>query len=57
MRRKLVEPAGGTRANPQLGLPSFTLALTAPPAGLRLTNDPSRSTVEPRSRGYLGDVG
>ena len=31
--------------------------MTAPPAGLRLTNDPSRSTVEPGNGGYLGDVG
>ena len=31
--------------------------MTAPLAGLRLTDDPSRSTVEPGNGGYLGDVG
>ena len=32
------------------------LAMTAASAGLRLTYDRSRSTVEPGNRGYLGDV-
>jgi hypothetical protein len=54
---QLLKPATGTRADPQIGLPSFGLALTAPPAGLRLTDDPSRSIVEARSGGHLGNVG
>ncbi len=57
VRRRSIEAAGGIRADPRSGRPSFTLAVTAPPAGLRLTNDPSRSIVEPRNGGCLGGVG
>ena len=39
------------------GLASPTPTEDAPLAGFLLTHNPSRSTVEPESGGYLGDVG
>jgi hypothetical protein len=57
MRRMLDEPAGRTWEDARGGLPSLTRASLAFPAGLRLTNIPSRSTVEPGDRHYLGNLG
>ena len=52
-----VEPAGSRRADLRRGLASPTPTVAPPLAGLRLTHNPSRSTVEPEIGGYLGDVG
>ena len=57
MRRRSVEPAGSRRADLRRGLASPTPTVAAALAGLRLTHNPSRSTVEPENGGYLGDVG
>ena len=57
MRRRSVEPAGSRRADLRRGLASPTPTLAAALAAPRLTHNPSRTTVDPENRGYLGDVG
>ena len=57
MPLRSVEPAGSRRADLRRGLTSLTPTAAARLVGLRLTDNPSRSTVEPRSGVYLGDVG
>jgi hypothetical protein len=47
----------GLLRHPRSGFPPFTLPVAAPLAGLRLTNGPSRSTVEPRNGGQRGNLG
>src|ERR687885_655604 len=50
-------PPGGPLADRHGGLPLFTPALAAPPGVFRLTDSPSRGTVEPGSRGHPGMPG
>jgi hypothetical protein len=57
MRRRLEEPGGKIRDDARGGVPSFTRASLALPAGLRLTNAPLRGTVEPGDDGYPENLG
>ena len=55
--RRSVEPAGSRRADLRRGLASPTPTVAAALANIRLTHNPSRTTVDPENRGYLGNVG
>jgi hypothetical protein len=57
MHRWSVEPAGIRRAELRRGLAASTPTVAAALAGPRLTHNPSRTTVDPENKGYLGDVG
>ena len=57
MRRGLRKVVESPRTLPRSGPASLMPPVTASPAAFRLTSGPSRSTVEPESGGYLGDVG
>jgi hypothetical protein len=57
MRRRLEEPVTKTREDVGVAFRRSRGPRSRLQRAFWLTNGPSRSTVEPRSRGYLGNVG